>query len=157
MANLDNPFLKTCQKCKDSCCKLGGSDITEAELKRILKANYPNFFRKIGKDHYEMKSRKGICPYLEKDYSCQIEDVKPLMCRSWPVDIDYKGKNQIFMLIKCPLTPLLTQKQIKEMKKHAAKIKPHIINASFSKSKLSKPDQDLIYCRYKKFKMKELK
>jgi Fe-S-cluster containining protein len=135
---------------------MGGSDATEAELKKILKANHPNYFRKIGKDHYEMKSKKGVCPYLNKDYSCQIEDTKPLMCKSWPVDPDYKGKKAVFMLMQCPLTPLLTPRQIKEMKKQAGKIKPHIINAAFSESKLSKSDIDLIYNRYQKFKGRNL-
>jgi len=157
MANPDDPFLKTCQKCKTSCCKMGGSDLTEKEVRRILKANHPNFFRKIGKDHYEMKSKKGICPYLNKDYSCKIEDTKPLMCRSWPVDPEYKGKKAEFLLMQCPLTQFLTSKQVKEMKKHAGKIKPHIINAAFSESKLSKSDIDLIYKRYQKFKGSKLK
>jgi Fe-S-cluster containining protein len=135
---------------------MGGSDLTEKEVKRILKANHPNFFRKIGKDHYEIKSKKGICPYLTKDHSCKIEDTKPLMCKSWPVDPEYKGKKAAVVLMQCPLTPLLSSKQVKDMEKHAGKVLPHIINGGFSKSQLSKSDIDLIYKRYQKFSRSNL-
>ncbi len=157
MAKLDDPFLKICQKCKAACCKMGGSDLTEKEARRIIKANHPILFRRIDKNHYEMKSKGGVCPYLNKDHSCQIEDTKPLMCRSWPVDPEYEGKKAEFLLMQCPLTQFLTSKQVKEMKKHAGKIRPHIINAAFSESKLSKSDIDLIYKRYQKFKGSKLK
>jgi Fe-S-cluster containining protein len=157
MANPEDPFLKICQKCKAACCKMGGSDLTEREARRIMKASNPIFFRRIDKNHYEMKSKGGVCPYLNKDHSCQIEDTKPLMCRSWPVDPDYKCKELVYEIIQCPLTRLLSPGQIKKMKKQAAKIQPHIINSSFSKSKLSKSDIDLIYARYQKFRRRSLK
>lgn len=157
MANPDDSFLKTCQKCKATCCKMGGADLTEEEMIRILKANHPNFFRKIDKNHYEMKSKKGICPYLNNNHSCQIQDIKPLMCRSWPIDTDYKGKKAALVLIKCPLMPLLSSKQVKEMKKQAGKVLPHIINGGFCKSHLSKSDLNLIYKRFQKFNRSSLK
>jgi hypothetical protein len=78
------------------------------------------------------------------------------MCRSWPIDTDYKGKKAALVLIKCPLMPLLSSKQVKEMKKQAGKVLPHIINGGFCKSHLSKSDLNLIYKRFQKFNRSSL-
>ena len=55
-------FLETCQKCKAFCCKMGGPNFTESEMKRVLEAGYKNYFFEVRDKIYELKSKKGICP-----------------------------------------------------------------------------------------------
>lgn len=146
--------FKICQKCKASCCKLGGTDFTKVEMQKVLKLGYPNYFVKINENHYEMKSKKGICPYLKKDNSCLIYHVRPAACKSFPVYINSDNKKDFF-LIDCPLSKHLKEKEIKTMKNQAKKIS-EIIPATFSSSKLPKSDLKLIEKRFNKFKMKRI-
>jgi len=152
-----NTALEVCQKCKAACCKLGGGDFSKSEMQKVLKAGYPNFFSKINNNHYELKSKKGVCPYLAKDNSCNIHKVRPLMCKCWPVYLKFKDNKKQFFLIKCPLTPIFSKQDIKLMKKQANRIPKDIITTSLSNSKLPKSDIELIEKRLKKFKRKLLK
>lgn len=152
--------LKVCRKCKAACCKLGGSDFTETEMKRVLKAGHPDFFVKIGNNHYELKTKKGsksgICPYLTKDNACSIHKLRPLTCRCWPVYINYKDGEGEYILFVCPLTPLLSGKDIREMKKQAGMVR-EIIRTTLSDSKLPKSEIRLIEKRFGRFKRKNLR
>lgn len=147
--------LKICRKCKASCCKLGGADFTKLEMQKVLEEGYPNYFVKINEDHYEMKSKKGICPYLKKDNSCLIHKIKPSVCKSFPVYINHDNKNS-YLLINCPLSKFLTEKDVKSMKNVAKSVKK-IITTTFSSSKLSNSDLEIIDKRFKKFKKTLLK
>lgn len=149
-------ILRACQKCKAECCKMGGPDFTEKEMLRVLKAGYKNCFVKINKNHYELKSKKGICPYL-KNFSCEIHKVKPLMCKCWPVYLQFRGKKKEYVLVQCPLTPLLSQSEIKKMRKQAGKIPKWLLESTFDKSKLSEFDLKIIRKRFNKFKKKRLR
>ncbi|MEM4182157.1 MAG: YkgJ family cysteine cluster protein [Candidatus Pacearchaeota archaeon] len=73
--------LEVCQKCNAACCKMGGPDFTKSEMQKVLKAEHQNFFIKINSNYYELKSKKGVCPYLSKENSCLIHKEKPLMCK----------------------------------------------------------------------------
>ena len=145
-----------CKKCRAYCCRLGGPDFTKEEMKRVLKAGHPDYFVKIGRNHHELRVNKGICPYLKKDNSCLIQKVKPPMCRSWPVDVEYEKNKKAFSLIKCPLTPLLSKQDIRTMKKQAGSTTKDIIKNSSTHSKLPESDIALITKRFYKLKMKPL-
>ncbi len=152
-----NVVLKVCQTCKATCCKMGGPDFTKLEMQKVLKAGHPNFFVKISDNHYELKSKRGLCPYLSEDNSCSIHEVRPMMCKCWPVVVECDKDKKVFYLIDCPLTPLLSKHDISIMKKQASRIPKEIIVSSFSHSKLSKSDIKLIQKRFKGFKRKPLR
>lgn len=145
---------RVCLKCKASCCKMGGPDFTKKEMQKVLKAGFKNCFSKIDDDWYELKSKNGRCPYL-KNYLCSIHDVRPLMCKCWPVYLKFKNKKREYILIQCPLTPYLSKKQILEMKKQASKLPKRFVEEV--KTNLPKKDFELIMRRFKKFKRKRLK
>jgi len=146
-----------CKNCKAFCCKLGGGDFTEKEMLKVLKAGYKNYFSKIGENHYELKSKKGICPYLKKDYSCRIYKVRPIMCKCWPVFINVKKNKKEHIIVQCPLTSALTKEQIKAMKKQANKIDTSMISGIYVNSNLPNSDLKLIEKRYDSFKKRKLK
>jgi Fe-S-cluster containining protein len=135
---------------------MGGADFTEKEMKRVLDTGFPNHFRKFGKNHYELKSKRGICPYLAKDNSCSIHSVRPSMCRCWPVYPEFHNGKRILMIAKCPLTPLLSKKNINKMKKQARGVSTDMAD-TISCSKLSASDIKLIKRRLARFKMRKLK
>jgi Fe-S-cluster containining protein len=144
--------LEICRKCQASCCKFGGADFTGGEMRRVLDAGYPNYFVKINENHYEMKSERGTCPYLKSDYSCLIHDVRPLVCKSFPVYVVCKNNETEFCLIACPLSAVLSKNDIEVMKEQASQAE-EIILTTFSDSKLPKRDLELIEKRFSKFKM----
>lgn len=148
--------LEICQKCKSACCKLGGPDFTKAEMTKVLKAGHKNYFVTISPNHFELKSKKGICPYLTKDNSCSIHDERPLMCKCWPVFLSYKDNDPKYFLIECPLTRALSKQDIQTMKKQASLIPKEIITTCFSGSKLTKSNLKLIEDRFNRFKHKPL-
>ena len=153
----NNLILKICQKCKARCCKMGGPDFTKKEMQEVLDSGFKNHFVKIGKNHYELKSKKGICPYLARNYSCLIHKVRPLMCKCWPVCVDLvEGKKKLY-LAHCHLTPLISKKEMGVMKKQALKIPKTTLVETFTKCKLPKKDVDLIRKRLNSFKKTELK
>ena len=149
--------LKVCQKCGAACCRMGGPDFTKFEMEKVLKAGYPNFFIEINSNHYEVKSKKGICPYLAEDNSCSIHEVRLPMCKSWPVYPHYKSGEKRYFLAECPLTPLLSKQDVQNMKEQASLIQKEIVLDSFTSSKLPKQDINLIKERFDKFKRRSLR
>lgn len=147
--------LKVCQKCKAACCKFGGADFTKIEMLKVLKAGYPDYFVELDDNHYEMKCKKGICPYLKKDNSCLIHKIRPLVCKSFPVYLRHENNKTKFLLIEYPLSQLLAKNDIKIKKNQASRVK-EIIAATFSKSKLPKSDLKAINKRFNKFKRKKI-
>ena len=147
--------LKICKECNSTCCKLGGTDFTKVEMLEVLKAGYPDYFVKLNDNHYEMKSKNGICLYLKNDNSCLIHKIRPLACKSFPVYLNCNNNKTDFFLIECPLAVSLSEKDIKVMKNQAGSV-AQIINTTFSNSKLSKYDLQIIEKRFNKFKRKEL-
>jgi Fe-S-cluster containining protein len=115
-------ILEICKKCKAHCCKLGDLTVTAKEMDKILKAGFPDHFIKVGKGRYDIKSENGRCPYLKKDYSCQIYEVRPKFCMIWPVNPEYSENGIGFTVIKCPLFPYLNGSDISKSKKIASEI-----------------------------------
>ncbi|MBU1008406.1 MAG: YkgJ family cysteine cluster protein [archaeon] len=148
--------LKICQKCKAACCKMGGPDFSKSEMKKVLKAGHPNYFVELNPNHFELKGKKGRCHYLTNSNSCRIHNERPLMCKCWPVYVNYKNNKKEFVLIECPLTSQLSKKDIQIMKYQASRIPKEIITNSFSSSKFPKSDIKIVEMRFNKFKQKPL-
>lgn len=148
-----NDDLTICQKCKSACCKYGGADFSKAEMEAVLKAGFPDYFVRIEEDHYEMKCEKGICPYLKTDNTCLIGELRPLVCKSFPVYPETRNGKTDFFLIECPLASLLPEREIKMMKNQAFLAK-EIITNTFCKSKLPGDDLELIERRFNRFNKK---
>jgi Fe-S-cluster containining protein len=140
-----------CKKCGAACCKMGGTDFTRAEMERVLSRGFHDYFVKIGRNHYELVCRKGICPYLQKDNTCAINEIKPLACRSWPLYLSgaSRGKTRYFML-KCPLATMLKSGEILTMKKQANHVRA-LIKTAFSASRIPPADMRLVRKRFNKF------
>ncbi len=152
-----NKFLNVCQKCKAACCRMGGPDFTEAEMKKVLKSGHKNYFFEVRDGIYELRSKKAVCAYLKKDKSCEIQNLKPQMCRSWPVFPIIKNNKRKYLIIDCPITMLLSKEQLVKCKKEASKIPKKLLDAALDFSTLSKSNAKLIKMRYDKFKKRELK
>jgi len=109
-----------CMKCGAACCKWEGPRVTAKERAKILKADFPDYFIENGRGLYDMKTKRGICPYL-KNRLCSIQKLKPLACLDWPLlPRIVKGRRKYFVGI-CPLTPYLSAKDLKKLKKLAEK------------------------------------
>jgi len=61
-----NKFLEICKKCKAKCCKACGPTFDKEGVERILREGYGNYFVEVKKGFYELKTKRGVCPYLKK-------------------------------------------------------------------------------------------
>jgi Fe-S-cluster containining protein len=102
--------------------------VTENEINKILKAGFENHFIRMGDELFTIKSKaNGNCPYLKKDCSCMIHDVKPTLCKIWPIVPHYQNNKRGYIVIKCPLFPLISKKEFQQKKKEAEKISIQIV------------------------------
>jgi Fe-S-cluster containining protein len=150
LANIKN----ICKKCKAKCCKLGGAEFTKKEMTRVLAAGFKDYFRKINNNHYETKTKNGVCAYLDKNNLCTIQNLKPKMCFAWPVNLGFKKNKKIYYLMSCPLTPYLSSKEIKIMKKQISGYTQDLIDCN--DTQMSDKEVEKVMKRYYKFK-KEVK
>lgn len=144
-----------CKKCKASCCKVGGAEFTKKDMVRVLRAGYPNYFRKINENHYETITKNGICAYLGKDSLCSIQKLKPKMCYAWPINLSFRKNKKIYHLMSCPLTPYLSEKEIKIMKKQISGYNKEFIYCNDTKMPPSEVKK--VMKRYYKFNKKTIK
>ena len=150
---MENRFLKACQDCKAECCKLGGADFSKQEMKKVLKSRYKDFFVKISDNHYELKIINGKCPYLNKDFSCKIHKVRPLMCKCWPAVPILNGKKKLY-LVECNFTKLLSKKDKEKLIKQSLKLNDEV---NSGETKMSPYLVGKINKKFKKFKKKRIK
>ena len=121
-------FLTVCKKCKTLCCTLVLPPVTEKERNAILKAGFTDYFTHISNEIYTIKpTDQGKCPYLSCNDSCTIHQVKPKLCRVWPVIPYYKNNKRGYIVIKCPLFSQLSKEDIICAKKEAETISIPII------------------------------
>ena len=138
-------FLTVCNKCKALCCTLVLPPITENERNDIIDAGFPDYFTKKANGIYTIKpTNQGKCPYLSHNDSCIVHKVKPQLCRVWPIVPRIKNNKKEYIIIKCPIFPLLSEDDIKNSKKEAEKIPSEIINQLWNISNELKE-------KYKKF------
>jgi Fe-S-cluster containining protein len=116
---------RICSKCGAKCCYLDGPAVTKAERRRILKAGFGDAFAPAGK-YYYVKHKNGKCPFL-KNNLCRVQDVKPLMCKIWPVYPVFKGKERRFMVFDCPLTPHLSKADMRGLKLQSQRLPKDIV------------------------------
>lgn len=122
-------FLTICKKCKALCCTLVLPPVTEKERNAILEAGFTDHFTYIGNGTYTIKpTDHGKCPYLTFDDSCKIHQVKPNLCRIWPVIPRYKNNKRGCIVVKCPLFFQLHRDVINQVKKEAEAVPLPIIN-----------------------------
>jgi Fe-S-cluster containining protein len=148
----DLAVLDVCVACGAKCCNLGGSNFTTKERNAILKAGYPDYTIKISPNHWEFVSKNAICPYLNKDNSCSIHEVRPLACRCFPVHAELENGKKVYYLAQCPLGKVLSKKDISQMKKDLAVYPDKIIQERLEKSHVSPKEFRLIKKRLKNFK-----
>ena len=122
-------FLDVCQKCGALCCKVGGPNFTEEEMKKVLDAGFEDYFFKVRSKIYELKSKRGRCPYLKKDNSCEIHGVKPILCVCHPVFPNFDGKAG-YSLVECPLAKVMSGKEIDKCKRDADKVSAELMEAA---------------------------
>jgi len=126
-------------------------------MEKVLKAGHPDHFIEIRSGQFELKSNNAVCPYLAKDLSCSIHELRPQACRAWPVHVRLKDGEREYLLMDCLLTPKLSEGDLREMKGQAARIRTENIENSFRCSRLSKPEIDLIEKRFRRFKNRPMK
>jgi len=143
-------FLSVCRHCKAWCCTLVRPSVTEHEKLAILAVGFNDYFTKIDDDIYIIKpDSNGICPYLKDDYSCKIHQVKPKLCKIWPVIPRYKNGKRDYVVIKCPLFPQLSKEKLEQAKKEAETISTLIIQHLWDISPETKQ-------KYKRFEYEEI-
>jgi Fe-S-cluster containining protein len=143
-------FLSVCKQCTAWCCTMVKPPVTTQERNTILQAGFPDYFVQLNKDIYQIKAEEQHpCPFLKKDYSCEIQNVKPKLCKIWPVIPRYKQSKLEFIIINCPLTSTLHPSEIQHAKKEAETLPPLLIQHLWSIS----PDMKK---KYKRFTYKEI-
>lgn len=121
-------FRTVCKNCEAYCCGFVRPLVTDKERQDVLGAGFQDYFIEVGNGIYEIKpGRRGFCPYLNEDYSCEIHAVKPRLCRVWPVVPRLRNEKLSFLVVKCPLYRCLTEEEVEEAKKEAACIPRSII------------------------------
>lgn len=97
-----------CQGC-GGCCKNQPPDISPSEQQRIDKAGYTNYMENPNDptNRNLKRTSDGSCIFFTKDKTCQINHIKPSICKLEPfiiTDFDYR-KNLIYLNIN----PLATK------------------------------------------------
>jgi len=125
---LSTEFLKRCKECKGFCCTLVIPPVTEQEKEKILKAGFEDHFKYIGNGIYKItKDKNKSCPYLQKDWTCEIQSVKPDLCKLWPIIPYIKNNKRGFIVIKCPIYSYLSKEDIIQAKKEAEAISDIVV------------------------------
>ena len=138
-------YLHVCQKCQALCCKLGGTNLTKEEVDRILNKGFENHFIKIKEEIYELKSNNdGTCPYLNKDFSCKIQEVKPMICTCWPIFPEFEDGKINHVQINCPLTKNMKKEEIEKCKSESLCVPLEVAEASADESLISLKQLEVI-------------
>ena len=124
---VSSDFIEICRGCNTFCCKLVKPPLTEKEKQDIIKNGGKDCFIEVEKGVYNIKSEKeSFCPYLD-DYICKIHDVKPKLCKVWPVVPRIIDDKRSFIVIKCPLYKHLTKEDIDKAKRECEEIPDLIV------------------------------
>ncbi len=124
---------KVCTACKARCCYFGGPTMTLEERNKILDAgNMDHTIENLieGKLFYDVKDENGKCPYLGKNNLCTIHEVRPSVCKTWPVESAFKGEKHQTIVLDCPLTPYLSKNDLEGMKQLALTIPKELFDAN---------------------------
>ena len=109
-------FRFKCTRCADLCCKLGGPELLEDDVKRIEATGYSRkYFLESEKMNRSiltnvvgtLKTRKdGSCIFLtqntEMEIICSVYEFRPVLCKVYPFMIESLHPNTIaFKFIPC--------------------------------------------------------
>ena len=143
-------FLSVCTKCHAWCCTAVTPPVTKQERDIILQAGFLDYFIQISEDIYKIRAEdQKPCPYLKDDLSCEIQQVKPRLCRIWPVIPRIKHNKKEYILMNCPLTSTLHPSDIQSAKEEAEALPIDLIIHLWD---LSPEDKN----KYKRFTYKEI-
>ncbi len=88
--------LKVCKICKVGSCCYEGAELTKQEMKKIIHYNprIPKPWFRLVRNHEEPDGihlfstieRNGTCIFQDKDNRCLIYDVRPRICRHFPME-----------------------------------------------------------------------
>ena len=103
-------FRFKCKRCAALCCKLGGPELLEHDVKKIEATGYSrkdflepskktgfNLTRAVG----ALKTREdGSCVFLTQNsnmecINCSIYEVRPVLCRIYPFTIERLDQNKM--------------------------------------------------------------
>ena len=124
-------YLDICKKCGASCCKGESPVVSEKKKKAILNSGHEDHFVKLENNLYRIGSG-GKCPYLNDDFSCDIQEVKPETCKLWPVVPEYdREREKVFIMVaNCKLREELSEDEVEKAKQKAKDIPLEIIKKS---------------------------
>ena len=107
-----------CKQCATFCCELGGPNLTRGDIERIEQAGYKteSFLGPVQNGRYKsvvtpygcLRNKKdGSCIFLKfnhekRSYECAIYDVRPVLCRLYPFEVETPSRNcTIIRIISC--------------------------------------------------------
>ena len=76
------------------------------------------------------------------------------MCKGWPVHLDFKDGKKIYLLMSCPLTSYLSEKEINVMKKQMSGYTEEVLFCNGTK--MNAEETKKVVAKYEKYKMKIL-
>ncbi|KON33178.1 hypothetical protein AC477_01860 [miscellaneous Crenarchaeota group-1 archaeon SG8-32-1] len=109
-------FRFKCKRCADLCCKLGGPELLEEDVKRIEASGYlRKHFLLSEKMHTSglthavgaLKTKNnGSCIFLSENHQmeniCSIYEFRPVLCRIYPFKIERLNQNTtVLKFIPC--------------------------------------------------------
>jgi hypothetical protein len=103
-----------CNKCGAMCCRAGIIAATGEEHKAIVEAGFEDHFKKEGKIFFII-NHNSVCPYL-KGSACTVYELRPSICRCWPVHPLFRNGKHGHHLYTCPLSKHLTEKDLEGLK-----------------------------------------
>ena len=149
-------FLNICKECNALCCKLGGTNLTKEEVDKILKAGYKNNFKEITPGIFELVSNNdGVCPYLNEDNSCEIQEVKPIICSCWPVFPEFVNGKVKPILVNCKLKRIMSKEDIDKCKKEALQVSKKVAEITADESLIPKDQLEIINKRVEEIEEEE--
>jgi Fe-S-cluster containining protein len=101
-------LLNHCKTCTSSCCTKGKVITTEKNHEEILATGAEDNFWKIELpvgNFYILDFKMGSCRYLDDTGRCTIENVKPMVCKTYPVFP--KGQDAYTLKTGCPAVSAL--------------------------------------------------
>ncbi|HLC37142.1 MAG TPA: YkgJ family cysteine cluster protein [archaeon] len=121
-------LINHCLKCLNPCCHPGDPLLSEKERNEIINAGHKDLMyevkSKFNEKFYRIKNENKQCSYLV-DNKCSIEKVKPVLCRAFPVDVQWnykENKREFGLRNDCYAMEVINRKFINEAVKEFEKV-----------------------------------
>ncbi len=114
-------FSDKCIRC-GNCCKTNFVQLSDEEELLYAKIKGDKFFDFLDEDHI-FPHFKAPCGFLKNDNCCEINDIKPKVCKLYPFNFGLINSS-LLQLVLCPfgkaisdeMYPLIKSEQKKDMK-----------------------------------------